>query len=77
MNITENVNTAITMTPGLDYGFSVSGEYGGGSVSLEWQDEEGNWTEYDGASLVEVGSIRVRAISHRARIVVANTVELI
>jgi len=73
MIITEDGNFDVTLTPGLDYGFSASGEFGGGSVSLEWRNDEENWTLYSGTSFAEPGSSRVRAVSYHGRIVVSDT----
>ena len=68
MTITEDGITEIATTPGLAYTLSVSGNLGGGTLSLEWQDDVGAWTVYSQAVFTEPGIATVEGVSALARL---------
>ncbi len=73
MNITGDGITTIGTFPGLTYRFSATGDFAGGSVSVEWGDKAGNWAQYQGSSFTSDGERSFIALSYRARIVVDGT----
>ena len=66
--ITQNGFSEILTTPGLDYIVAVTGDFGGGTVTMEWRDGE-EWVSYGGIRITETDSRRVQALANHARIV--------
>jgi hypothetical protein len=69
MNLTANGNTNIVTDPGREYAFSVSGSFGGGTLTLQWG-SDGVYTSFtDSAGAVALTAAGARVVVAPSRIV--------
>ncbi len=72
MIITEDTTAEFPSEAGRPYIFSASGDFGGGAISLQWEDQ-GEWTTFPACHLLEDGIRVVTAPTGKLRFLTANT----
>jgi hypothetical protein len=57
-NISANGDTSTEASPG-EHAVTVAGDWGGGTISIQWKDSAGNSVEFPSGSLTENGGLVV------------------
>lgn len=71
--ITSDGSAVITTFTGQRYIVGISGDFGGGSMAVNWLDDDGDATPYNGSPLTEGGAIGIDAASPRLQLVLTGS----
>jgi hypothetical protein len=70
--ITADGSYEVNTLPGSRYTFSASGDFGGGSLAIQWLDSAGNATAFEESPITAAGTFILTAPSSQIRLVLTG-----